>query len=112
MPGSNAAIVGRSKAAAAPITVTVSIGWTELYPGQGASESVLKEAELAMYAAKAGGRDQVRRFEPAMLAALEQQAALSGDLLNAITGDDKLSMDRRVALQGRIAAARQLAKAS
>jgi diguanylate cyclase (GGDEF)-like protein/PAS domain S-box-containing protein len=72
---------------AAPITVTVSIGWTELYPGQGASESVLKEAELAMYAAKAGGRDQVRRFEPAMLAALEQQAALSGDLLNAITGD-------------------------
>ncbi|QNN47004.1 EAL domain-containing protein [Thermomonas brevis] len=72
---------------AAPINVTVSIGWTELHPGQGASESVLKEAELAMYAAKAAGRDQVRRFEPAMLAALEQQEALTGDLLNAITGD-------------------------
>ncbi len=67
-----------------PVTVTISIGWTELVPGHGTPESVLKEAELAMYRAKAAGRDQACRFEPAMHAELAHHEALVQDLRQAI----------------------------
>lgn len=96
---------------AAPVNITVSIGWTALHPGQGAAEAVLKEAELAMYAAKAAGRDRVHRFEPVMLAALEQQEAMSADLLNAITGDTgelDLHLQLQVDRQGEAAGAEAL----
>ena len=67
-----------------PVTITVSIGWTELAPGHGTPESVLKEAELAMYRAKAAGRDHVCRFEPAMQAELAHHESLVHDLRRAI----------------------------
>ena len=67
-----------------PVTISISIGWTELVPGHGTPESVLKEAELAMYRAKAAGRDQVCRFESAMHAELVHHEALVQDLRRAI----------------------------
>lgn len=67
-----------------PLTITVSIGWTGLAPGQGSPESVLREAELAMYAAKSAGRDQIRRFQPIMQADLVQHETLVHDLRRAI----------------------------
>ncbi len=67
-----------------PVTISISIGWTELVPGHGTPESVLKEAELAMYRAKAAGRDQVCRFEPAMHAELVHHEELVQDLRRAI----------------------------
>ncbi|MBD8871404.1 EAL domain-containing protein [Rhodanobacter sp. DHB23] len=70
-----------------PVVVTVSIGWTVLAPGQGTSEAVLKEAELAMYHAKAAGRDQACRYEPAMQDELAEYAALVADLRQAIADD-------------------------
>jgi diguanylate cyclase (GGDEF)-like protein/PAS domain S-box-containing protein len=70
-----------------PVALTASVGWTELVPGEGSPEAVLKEAELAMYGAKAAGRDQVRWFEPAMQAALERHEALAQDLRRAIAED-------------------------
>lgn len=69
------------------VTITVSIGWTRLHGGENAADQVLKEAELAMYSAKADGRNCVRQFEPAALAALERQEALANDLLNVLSGD-------------------------
>ena len=67
-----------------PVTITVSVGWTELVPGHGTPESVLKEAELAMYGAKAAGRDRACRFEPAMQVELVRHEALVHDLRRAI----------------------------
>ncbi|BFI96489.1 MAG: hypothetical protein RSP_19990 [Rhodanobacter sp.] len=69
-----------------PVTVTASIGWTLLAPGQGTAESVLKEAELAMYHAKAAGRDRAGRYEPAMQDELARHEALVNDLHEAIAG--------------------------
>ncbi len=74
-----------------PVTITISIGWTELVPGHGTPESVLKEAELAMYRAKAAGRDQVCRFQPAMHAELVHHEALVQDLRRAI-GDETFDL--------------------
>src|SRR6185312_1654225 len=39
-----------------PVRMTVSIGWTELVPGRDSPESVLKQAELATYAARSPRR--------------------------------------------------------
>ncbi|HEX7370433.1 MAG TPA: bifunctional diguanylate cyclase/phosphodiesterase [Rhodanobacteraceae bacterium] len=68
----------------APVAITVSIGWTDLVPGHGSAESVLKEAELAMYGAKSAGRDQACHFEPAMQVELANHEALLQDLRRAI----------------------------
>lgn len=82
-----------------PISITVSIGWTELRPRQGNADAALKEVELAMYAAKAAGRDQIRRFDPGMLSTLERQEALANDLLNAVAGDGGGTLDLHMQLQ-------------
>ncbi|MBN8726396.1 MAG: EAL domain-containing protein [Xanthomonadales bacterium] len=66
-----------------PATITVSIGWTVLVPGRGSPEAVLGEAELAMYDAKAHGRDRASRFKPAMLVALAERESLVEDLRRA-----------------------------
>ena len=75
-----------------PVTITASIGWTELVAGHDTPESVLREAELAMYGAKAAGRDQVQHFEPEMLAELAQREGLVHDLRNAIA-DNAMSLE-------------------
>ena len=71
----------------APISITVSIGWTKLHPHQGTADAAFKEVELAMYAAKTAGRDKVQRFDPSMLTSLEHQEALASELLSAVAGD-------------------------
>lgn len=69
------------------VKITVSVGWTDLNRGRQSAESALEEAELAMYSAKASGRDQVRRFEPEMRTALQRREALAHDLARAIAGE-------------------------
>lgn len=49
----------------AQVRVTVSVGVTSLRPDIVNHERLLDEADRALYEAKRGGRDQVRRFEPA-----------------------------------------------
>lgn len=71
----------------APVHATASIGWALLRPGEDAAHSALKEAELAMYGAKASGRDRSRGFEPGMLAALERQETMRHDLQAALSDD-------------------------
>ncbi|TAM94659.1 MAG: diguanylate cyclase [Rhodanobacteraceae bacterium] len=50
---------------AAPVAITASAGWTSIDPERGSPDSAYKEAELAMYRAKANGRDRACYFEPA-----------------------------------------------
>jgi diguanylate cyclase (GGDEF)-like protein len=50
------------------------------------SEELLMEADIAMYASKADGRNKLRVFEPAMLHARQLRNQLVGELREAISG--------------------------
>lgn len=65
---------------------TASIGVTLFGGAQRESiDEPLKRAELAMYKAKAVGRDNLRFFEPEMRAAINARATLEADLHEALT---------------------------
>jgi diguanylate cyclase (GGDEF)-like protein/PAS domain S-box-containing protein len=92
-----------------PATVTVSIGWTTLVPGRSSPEAALGEAELAMYDAKAGGRDRASRFEPAMLVALAERESLVEDLRRATAeGAFELYLQPQIDRDGAVAGAEAL----
>jgi len=72
--------------------VTASFGGA-LYPRDGESPThLLKHADIAMYRAKATGRDNVQWFAPSMLAETNEQVTLSLALARALTRDDELSV--------------------
>ena len=63
---------------------SASIGVT-LFMGQRfSSDELMKQADLAMYKAKAAGRNVVRFFDPAMEAAVQARASLEHDLRTAL----------------------------
>ncbi len=67
---------------------TASIGVT-LFAGNDASvDDLLKRADLAMYQAKAAGRNALRFFDPAMQAAVSARAALENDLRHAVAAKE------------------------
>jgi diguanylate cyclase (GGDEF)-like protein/PAS domain S-box-containing protein len=59
---------------------TISIGITMFATDSGGADVVLRQADMAMYQAKAGGRDTLRFFDPAMQAAIDRRYALEHDL--------------------------------
>ncbi|BDT68676.1 hypothetical protein os1_28620 [Comamonadaceae bacterium OS-1] len=64
---------------------TASVG-VALYSGLSLSmDELLKQADLAMYQAKAAGRNGLRFFDPAMQAVVNARAALESDLRLAIS---------------------------
>ncbi|HEV7656542.1 MAG TPA: bifunctional diguanylate cyclase/phosphodiesterase [Mycobacteriales bacterium] len=64
------------------VRVTVSIGVVEQVGGD--TGDVLRDADVAMYAAKAAGKACVRQFEPAMRRAVVARAELEADLRHAL----------------------------
>jgi diguanylate cyclase (GGDEF)-like protein/PAS domain S-box-containing protein len=62
---------------------TPSIGVT-LFQGSSSSEDVLKQADMAMYQAKASGRNSVRFFDPLMQIAAMTRIGLERDLHDAL----------------------------
>jgi diguanylate cyclase (GGDEF)-like protein len=67
------------------VHVGVSIGIALAAPGTGADvDSLVREADVAMYEAKANGRGRCVVFAPAMLAAQVEQASLLEDLHGAV----------------------------
>ena len=67
---------------------TPSIGVT-LFDGVTADiEALLKQADLAMYQAKASGRNAARFFDPSMQATADRQAALEGALRDSLSADE------------------------
>ena len=67
------------------IRVTASVG-TALYPRDGSSSTDLeKAADLALYCAKADGRDACRMYDPKMDAALDQRRKIEKALSHAFS---------------------------
>ncbi len=69
---------------------TPSIGITLFGTGHQSVEDLLKQADLAMYQAKAAGRNTLRLFDERMQAAVDGQAALESDLREALAGGQML----------------------
>ncbi len=65
-----------------------SIGVSLFGAHTGTVEEILKRSDVAMYQAKAAGRNTVRFFDPAMQAAVEARAAMEIDLRQAIARDE------------------------
>ncbi len=68
-------------------TITPSIGITMFDRTSDTVESLLKQADLAMYGAKAAGRGLLRFFDPTMQLAVDERSALEIGLRNAIAGN-------------------------
>jgi len=66
------------------IRSTPSIGITMFGSQQQTIDEFLKQADLAMYQAKAAGRNTLRFYDPQMQAAVNARAALEADLRNAV----------------------------
>jgi predicted signal transduction protein with EAL and GGDEF domain len=66
------------------IRITGSVGFAVSQAGEESAEELVRDADLAMYVAKAQGRDRVARFEPAMRDRARDQLTLSADLAGAM----------------------------
>jgi diguanylate cyclase (GGDEF)-like protein len=69
------------------LTLGGSVGIAVGRTGQTADD-LLRDADVAMYAAKAGGKRRVARFDPSMHAALVARHTLSGELARALARDE------------------------
>ncbi|MBV6322196.1 putative bifunctional diguanylate cyclase/phosphodiesterase [Duganella violaceipulchra] len=67
---------------------TPSIGITVFSGACGSVDEVLKRADLAMYQAKAAGRNTVSFFDPTMQARVSARAALEADMRRALGNDE------------------------
>lgn len=74
------------------VLATVSVGCA-VYPDHGETPSnLLKNADIAMYRAKAAGRNNVRWFQTEMLIDSNEKLVLSSSLRHALERDDELSV--------------------
>lgn len=69
---------------------TCSIGIAPIHPNQQSMGDLLKQADLAMYQAKAAGRNALCFFDPQMQAAATASAALSSELRLSLRKQDFL----------------------
>mgnify|MGYP000079257605 CR=1 FL=1 len=69
-------------------TITPSIGIAMFDRQSDSIDAILKQADLAMYGAKAAGRGLLRFFDPAMQQAVDERSALETGLRNAIAGNE------------------------
>ncbi len=88
---------------------TASIGATLFMDHQGTIDDLLKRADLAMYQAKAAGRNTLRFFDPEMQAVVTTRAALEADLREAVvTGQFLIHYQAQVVGEGRLTGAEAL----
>ena len=88
---------------------TCSIGATLFDGQQDAVGELLKRADLAMYQAKAAGRNAIRFFDPAMQTAVIQRAAMEADLRNGLlAGEFALHYQPQLDCEGRVTGAEAL----
>jgi len=66
----------------------VSIGVAAGHPGSGSADELLRNADVAMYSAKARGKNRVAFFEPEMATAVAARHTLTESLQRAVAGDE------------------------
>ncbi|MEI8327344.1 MAG: EAL domain-containing protein, partial [Betaproteobacteria bacterium] len=81
---------------------TASIGAVLFRGHQQALEDLLKQTDLAMYAAKSAGRNAIRFFDPQMQASITERTALEDDLRVALVQQQfRLYYQKQVTHDGR-----------
>ncbi|ENO83698.1 bifunctional diguanylate cyclase/phosphodiesterase [Thauera linaloolentis] len=92
-----------------PYYATLSVG-ISLFRGKASSpETLLKQAEVALYSAKENGRNAIRFFNPAMQAVVDAHARMEIGLREALnTGGFRLLYQPQVDRHGRLAGAEAL----
>jgi diguanylate cyclase (GGDEF)-like protein/PAS domain S-box-containing protein len=76
-----------------PIEIEASIGYVLASQSAGAvGDELLRDANLALYRAKAQGRGQVVRFEPSMHQSAMKRFGLEADMKRAITAGDQFEL--------------------
>jgi diguanylate cyclase (GGDEF)-like protein/PAS domain S-box-containing protein len=76
-----------------PIEIEASIGYVLASQAAGAvGDELLRDANLALYRAKAQGRGQVVRFEPSMHQSAMKRFGLEADMKRAITAGDQFEL--------------------
>jgi diguanylate cyclase (GGDEF)-like protein/PAS domain S-box-containing protein len=94
---------------ARPSVSTPSIGVVMFGAGAQSVDQLLRHADLAMYQAKAGGRNTLRFFDPGMQAAAERRVELENDLRDAIAGHRfELYCQPQLGINGKLAGAEAL----
>ncbi len=66
----------------------VSIGVAAGHPGFGSADELLRNADVAMYSAKARGKNRVAFFEPEMATAVAARHTLTESLQRAVAGEE------------------------
>lgn len=90
---------------------TPSIGVSLFRGNEVQIDDILKQADLAMYQAKAGGRNTVRFFDPKMQAAVSAHAAMEADFRRALQhGEFFLLYQPQVDRDGRVTGAEALVR--
>ena len=88
---------------------TASIGITLFQDGEVSSETLLKQADVALYQAKDAGRNLIRFFNLAMQAEIDARAELEGALRQALTRNElRLHYQPQVDETGRVIGAEAL----
>jgi len=77
----------RSRSGGTDVVIGASVGVAVGRPG-GRTDDLLRDADVAMYAAKAAGKRQVAVFDPAMHAAVVARHRLGIDLAHAIAAQE------------------------
>ncbi|OQX16127.1 MAG: hypothetical protein BWK76_12010 [Desulfobulbaceae bacterium A2] len=82
---------------------TCSVGARLFFGHRASVDDLLKQADLAMYQAKSGGRNAMRFFDPVMHARIEERSHLEHDLRRALAeGQLSLHYQPQIADDGRI----------
>ena len=71
-----------------PAYAPVSIGVAAGHPGFGSADELLRNADVAMYSAKARGKNRVAFFEPEMATAVAARHTLTEALQRAVAAED------------------------
>ena len=66
----------------------VSIGVAAGHPGSGSADELLRNADVAMYSAKARGKNRVAFFEPEMATAVAARHTLTESLQRAVAAEE------------------------
>ncbi|MCU4187267.1 diguanylate cyclase [Acidiferrimicrobium sp. IK] len=87
-----AALAAPIEVAGRPLIVTASIGVATLAHGTTSAEDLLRNADAAMYVAKAQGKNRWTPFQPGMHHAVQERVQLKADLVEALAAGDQMEL--------------------